>query len=39
VGADVDAVSRASISIASATRAIRDSSRMAAKLFTPDAVK
>jgi transcriptional regulator of nitric oxide reductase len=39
VGADVDAVSRASISIASATRAIRDSSRMAAKIFTPDAVK
>jgi len=39
VGADVDAVSRASISIASAARAIRDSSRMAAKIFTPDAVK
>ena len=39
VGGDVDAVSRASISIASATRAIRDSSRMAAKIFTPDAVK
>jgi NosR/NirI family nitrous oxide reductase transcriptional regulator len=39
VGADVDGVSRASISIASATRAIRDSSRMAAKAFTPDAVK
>jgi transcriptional regulator of nitric oxide reductase len=39
VGVDVDAVSRASISIASATRAIRDSSRMAAKIFTPDAVK
>ena len=39
VGGDVDAVSRASISIASAARAIRDSSRMAAKIFTPDAVK
>ena len=31
VGGDVDAVSRASISIASATRAIRDSARMVAK--------
>jgi NosR/NirI family transcriptional regulator, nitrous oxide reductase regulator len=31
VGADVDAVSRASITIGSATRAIRDSSRMIAK--------
>ena len=31
VGADVDAVSRASISISSATRAIRDSSRMIAQ--------
>jgi transcriptional regulator of nitric oxide reductase len=31
VGSDVDAVSRASLSIASATRAIRDSSRMVAK--------
>jgi transcriptional regulator of nitric oxide reductase len=39
VGGDVDAVSRASISIASAARAIRDSARMAAKTFTPDAVK
>ncbi|HEY1910266.1 MAG TPA: FMN-binding protein [Vicinamibacterales bacterium] len=39
VGSDVDAVSRASISIASATRAIRDSARLAAKSFTPDAVK
>lgn len=39
VGGDVDAVSRASISIASATRAIRDSVRLAAKSFTPDAVK
>jgi transcriptional regulator of nitric oxide reductase len=39
VGGDVDGVSRASISIASATRAIRDSARLAAKAFTPDAVK
>lgn len=40
VGADVDAVSRASISITSATRAIRDGSRMFAKEYlTPDAVK
>ena len=40
VGGDVDAVSRASLSIASATRAIRDSSRMVARaLLTPDAVK
>jgi NosR/NirI family transcriptional regulator, nitrous oxide reductase regulator len=40
VGADVDAVSRASLSIGSATRAIRDSSRMVARaLLTPDAVK
>jgi NosR/NirI family nitrous oxide reductase transcriptional regulator len=39
VGRDVDAVSRASISIASATRAIRDSSRMVAKQLLPDAVK
>lgn len=39
VGGDVDAVSRASISIASATRAIRDSARLAAKSLTPDAVK
>jgi transcriptional regulator of nitric oxide reductase len=31
VGGDVDAVSRASLSIASATRAIRDSSRMVAR--------
>jgi hypothetical protein len=36
---DVDAVSRASISIGSATRAIRDSSRMMAKQLLPDAVK
>lgn len=40
VGRDVDAVSRASISIASATRAIRDSSRLMARQFlNPDAVK
>ena len=40
VGADVDAVSRASISINSAARAIRDSSRIAARaLLNPDAVK
>lgn len=39
VGGDVDAVSRASISIASAARAIRDSARLATKVFTPDAVK
>jgi NosR/NirI family transcriptional regulator, nitrous oxide reductase regulator len=38
VGRDVDAVSRASISIGSATRAIRDGSRMAAKLL-PEAPK
>jgi transcriptional regulator of nitric oxide reductase len=39
VGGDVDAVSRASISIGSAARAIRDSVRIAARAFTPDAVK
>jgi transcriptional regulator of nitric oxide reductase len=40
VGGDIDAVSRASLSIGSATRAIRDSSRMVAKaLLTPGAVK
>ena len=40
VGGDIDAVSRASLSIASATRAIRDSSRMMARQFlNPDAVK
>ena len=39
VGGDVDAVSRASISIGSAARAIRDSSRMMAKQLLPDAVK
>ena len=35
VGGDVDAVSRASISIGSAARAIRDSSRMVAKQLLP----
>jgi NosR/NirI family nitrous oxide reductase transcriptional regulator len=39
VGRDVDAVSRASITIGSATRAIRDSSRLVAKQLLPDAVK
>ena len=40
VGGDVDAVSRASISVSSATRAIRDSARMVAKqLLPPEAVK
>ncbi|MEO8683037.1 MAG: FMN-binding protein [Vicinamibacterales bacterium] len=40
VGEDIAVVSRASISIASATRAIRDSSRIMARTFlTPDAVK
>jgi transcriptional regulator of nitric oxide reductase len=40
VGGDIDVVSRASLSTNSATRAIRDSSRMMARLFlTPDAVK
>jgi NosR/NirI family nitrous oxide reductase transcriptional regulator len=40
VGGDIDAVSRASLSIGSATRAIRDSSRMVARaLLTPGAVK
>jgi len=39
VGVDVDAVSRASLSVASATRAIRDSSRMVASKLLPDAVK
>jgi transcriptional regulator of nitric oxide reductase len=39
VGSDVDAVSRASISIASATRAIRDSARMIAKQLLPEAGK
>ena len=39
VGGDVDAVSRASISIASATRAIRDSARMVARQLLPEAAK
>ena len=39
VRSDVDAVSRASISIASATRAIRDSARMVAKQLLPEAAK
>jgi transcriptional regulator of nitric oxide reductase len=39
VGGDVDAVSRASISIASATRAIRDSARLVAKQLLPEAGK
>ncbi len=38
VGADVDAVSRASITIGSAARAIRDSSRMVAKQLLPPEV-
>ncbi len=40
VGGDIDAVSRATLSVTSAARAIRDSSRMVARaLLTPDAVK
>jgi len=39
VGRDVDAVSRASISIASATRAIRDASRMAASKLIVETAK
>lgn len=39
VGRDVDAVARASISIASATRAIRDGSRLAAGKLLPEAPK
>jgi NosR/NirI family nitrous oxide reductase transcriptional regulator len=39
VGRDVDAVSRASISIASATRAIRDSSRIAASKLLAQTTK
>ncbi len=39
VGTDVDAVSRASISIGSATRAIRDGARMIAKQLLPEAGK
>ena len=38
VGGDVDAVSRASISIGSATRAIRDSARLVAKQLLPPEV-
>jgi transcriptional regulator of nitric oxide reductase len=38
VGGDVDAVSRASISIGSAARAIRDSSRMVARQLLPPEV-
>jgi transcriptional regulator of nitric oxide reductase len=38
VGGDVDAVSRASITIGSAARAIRDSSRIVAKQLLPPAV-
>jgi NosR/NirI family transcriptional regulator, nitrous oxide reductase regulator len=39
VGRDVDAVSRASISISSAARAIRDGSRLAASKLLPEAPK
>lgn len=40
VGRDVDAVSRATISISSATRAVRDGSRLAAsKLLPPEVTK
>jgi NosR/NirI family transcriptional regulator, nitrous oxide reductase regulator len=40
VGGDVDAVSRASITIGSAARAVRDSSRLVAKqLLPPEALK
>jgi NosR/NirI family nitrous oxide reductase transcriptional regulator len=39
VGRDVDGVSRASISIASATRAIRDSARIAATRLLPETAK
>jgi transcriptional regulator of nitric oxide reductase len=39
VGRDVDAVARASISIQSATRAIRDSSRYVASKLLPEAAK
>ena len=39
VGGDVDAVSRASISIGSATRAIRDSARLIAQQLLPEAGK
>jgi len=40
VGGDIDAVSRASLTINSATRAVRDSTRLMARQFlTPGAVK
>jgi NosR/NirI family transcriptional regulator, nitrous oxide reductase regulator len=40
VGADIDAVSRASITMTSAARAVRDSSRLIARAYlSPDAVK
>jgi transcriptional regulator of nitric oxide reductase len=39
VGVDVDAVSRASLSVNSATRAIRDSTRMVANQLLQNAVK
>lgn len=40
VGGDIDAVSRATLSVNSAARAVRDSARMVARaLLTPDAVK
>jgi NosR/NirI family nitrous oxide reductase transcriptional regulator len=40
VGVDIDAISRATITVTSATRAVRDSSRRVARqLLTPDAVK
>lgn len=39
VGRDIDAVSRASISINSATRAVRDSTRIMAQKFIPEVLK
>ncbi len=40
VGVDIDAISRATISVMSATRAVRDSARRVARsLLSPDAVK
>jgi NosR/NirI family nitrous oxide reductase transcriptional regulator len=40
VGVDVDAISRATMTMTSATRAVRDSARRVARaLLTPDAVK
>ena len=39
VGSDVDAVSRASISIGSAARAVRDASRLVAQKLLPEAAK